>query len=664
MNRQCLSLCVFMMLLVAPARAQLWSGIIDPSRAVDWSNAGTGGFPNRTTICATLGVAGQVASFAQAVSLAQINTAIASCPSGQTVLLNAGTYTLAGGIVISTPNVTLRGAGADQTILIAGGGGVSCWGAGSNICVQGSFSWDLGPQHTANWTGTTEGGAGVYPAGATHLTLDNVSGLAVGNTIILDQADDATDGFPQAGDIFVCGVAGSCTGQGTHAGRSGRGQQQTVTVTAISGTTVTISPGLAMPNWRSSQNPGAWWANTVMSGVGIENLTLDNSAGLGALCSGCGNIVFFNAANSWVKGVRSVEHNGAGGNPLQAHMRLRQTAHITVQDSYLYGSDNWSQSYGIELFESSDNLIQNNICQHVTACVVINGPDSGSVIAYNFSIDDNYTGGGSATNWMQVSELWHEIGQTMELYEGNSGLGAQADNIHGTHHFGTFFRNHYYGDLWNNPTKTGHTEILQLSKYARFFNIVANVLGSPYYNNYQGTSATSVFNVNGDSDGENGESTANDPRVSATLLRWGNYDTVTKSARWCGNPSDTGWSSTCGGVSEVPSGIKNYSNPVPTKGDVGTGQAPLPASFYLSNQPSWWVFPGGNAAPFPAIGPEVTGGNGPGGHSYYIPAENCWYNVMHGVVGASTLLSFNANSCYSSTSPQPAPPTNLQYTVH
>lgn len=634
----------FLVLLLAvpvATRAQQWSGIIAPSRAVDWSNAGVpGGIPNRPTICATLGIAGQSAAFAQSISLAQINASIASCPSGQTVLLNPGTYTMVGGIVVNKPNVTLRGSGADQTWLIPGGGGVSCWGAGSNICIQGSFNWDGGPQNSANWT------AG-YAQGTTSITLDAVPNLRVGSLIILDQADDATDGFPQTGDIFVCGIAGSCVGQGTHAGRSGRGQQQMVTVTSISGAgpyTVGISPSVAMPNWRSSQNPGAWWASVVISGVGIEDLTLDNRAGLGALCSGCGNIVFFNATNSWVRGVRSIEHNGTGGIPLQSHVRLIATARSTIQDNYLYGSDNWSQSYGIEPIESSDNLIQNNICQHVTSCTVINGPDSGSVIAYNFSIDDNYTAGGSASNWMQVSQLWHEIGQTMELYEGNSGLGFQADNIHGTHHFGTYFRNHYYGDIWNSPLKTNHTEVIQLSKYARFFNIIGNVLGSPYYNNYQGTSVTSIFNVNGDSDGENGESTASDPRVAATLLRWGNYDTVTGTVRFS--------------ASEVPSTITNYANAVPAS-------TALPASFYLRSQPNWWIFPSGTTAPYPGIGPDVAGGNGPGGHSYYIPAENCWYKVMHGVVGVSGLLSFNANNCYSNASPtQPAPPTSLQLTIH
>src|SRR5882672_6757105 len=85
------------------ALAQQWSGILSPSRAINWSSAGvTGGIPNRTTICSTLN---------PGATAAQINSAIAACPSGQVVLLNAGTYTLSSSIKFSKSNVTLRGAG-------------------------------------------------------------------------------------------------------------------------------------------------------------------------------------------------------------------------------------------------------------------------------------------------------------------------------------------------------------------------------------------------------------------------------------------------------------------------------------------------------------------------------------------------------------------------
>src|SRR5213594_4962322 len=81
-------------------RAQQWSGILDPSRRIDWSNAGIpGGIPNRTTICATLN---------PGATAAQINAAIAACPANQVVYLNAGTYTLSAGLTfVGKSHVTL-----------------------------------------------------------------------------------------------------------------------------------------------------------------------------------------------------------------------------------------------------------------------------------------------------------------------------------------------------------------------------------------------------------------------------------------------------------------------------------------------------------------------------------------------------------------------------
>jgi hypothetical protein len=91
----------------------------------------------------------------------------------------------------------------------------------------------------------------------------------------------------------------------------------------------------------------------------------------------------------------------------------------------------------------------------------------------------------------------------------------------------------------------------------------------------------------------------------------------------------------------------------------------LPASFYLSGRPGWW-----GSLPFPATGPDVSGGSGPGGHSYGNPAQACYLNVMKGTEGgAGGPLSFNASSCYGSGSggggtTGPAAPQGLTGTVH
>jgi hypothetical protein len=81
----------------------------------------------------------------------------------------------------------------------------------------------------------------------------------------------------------------------------------------------------------------------------------------------------------------------------------------------------------------------------------------------------------------------------------------------------------------------------------------------------------------------------------------------------------------------------------------------LPASLYLARKPAWWNF-----MPFPATGPDVTGGIGPGGHSYGNPAQACYLRVMGGSDGgAGGPLSFNPNKCYGTGVPvTPVAPGN------
>jgi hypothetical protein len=72
--------------------------------------------------------------------------------------------------------------------------------------------------------------------------------------------------------------------------------------------------------------------------------------------------------------------------------------------------------------------------------------------------------------------------------------------------------------------------------------------------------------------------------------------------------------------------------------------------------------------PWPAIGPDVTGGNvsNVGGHVYLTPAANCYLNVLGGLINGSTgILTFNANNCYGSAqSSLPIPPTGLSAIVN
>jgi len=78
---------------------------------------------------------------------------------------------------------------------------------------------------------------------------------------------------------------------------------------------------------------------------GVENLSIDCT---NVVAQGC--IAFVNATNSWVQNVRVI-------NPSNKGILMYQSMHITVRDSYLYGTQNAaSESYGTDNgFSSADN---------------------------------------------------------------------------------------------------------------------------------------------------------------------------------------------------------------------------------------------------------------------------------------------------------------------
>ncbi len=597
------ALAVAMLLTVAPSGAAQ-TGIIDPGRRVDWTTVGIpGGIPNRATICATLN---------PGATAAQINNAIAACNNG-VVFLNAGTYNLSTGIDFAGhSNVTLRGAGPDKTLLVFSGS-VGCWGPNADVCVRNAdFNWTGGAAHSTTWT------AG-YAKGTTQITLGSTAGLAVGTVIILDQDNDTTD----TGAVYVCDTNNTCatdtTSPSSSPGRNlngvDRNQQQFVQVTAITGNTVTISPGLYMPNWRASQNPGAWWASTQATMDGVENLAMDHTNG-----GQVAGILFFNAYKCWAKNVKSLNAN-------RDHIWLYQTARTVIQDSYFYGTQNAaSQSYGVETFMTSDNLVQNNIFQHVTT-PILEGNSSGSVVAYNFAIDMYYSLNAA---WMMPTVFTHDAGTAMDLFEGNQFTGYNQDNIHGSHNFATLFRNQFTGF---EPGKNQQTNPQIFANHSRYANVVGNVLGTngvqTVYEDSQATGNTaqpdkSIYLLGWS--GAEGTIIANmpyDSLVASTLLRWGNYDFATKTVRW--------------NAAEIPAG-----NAVPA-------DHTLPASFFLAVKPAWW-----GTMPFPAIGPDVTGGQDPSGHVFTIPAQVCYNTTPK---DANGVLIFNANSCYVHA--RPAAPTGL-----
>jgi len=657
---------VFFVCTVAQAQ-QLWTGILTPNRAIDWTGAGAT-IPTNWAQCATSQC--DTVSSGTTVTAASINAAIASAPANTYVQLPAGSFTISGMIdFASKSNVYINGAGSNSTFITFGSFSGSCVFAG-RICAQSVHTGDGGDQNYDNAANLV---ASSLTVDSTSITVSapfvkgSINNIQVGSLIFIDQLDDAS---VPANGVFVC-QASFCSGGGSGNGRNWRPstQEEPQIVTSISGSgpwTIGISPGIRMPNYTSAKTPQLWSdTGQPITNVGIQNISLDSRSN--------GDFATFqmlNCVNCWVKGVRFIgpSTNGAGTYQVWAY----QSRNVTVRDSYFYGSSATSNNYALSNWASADDLFENNVTQHVAFGNMQEGC-IGCVQGYNFAIDDYYTNGDA--QWQQASSYHHGSGDAFVLFEGNEGIGATGDDVHGTSNLFTVFRNYFNGRDPNGGSSGGKTEQtvpILLYTYNRFWNIVGNVLGTAgYHSTYQCTAATigqascsnsgQIYSVGfQDTDVP---ANHNDPYTVSSILRWGNYDTVTAAVRFCGDVTNTGWLTTCGGKSEIPLSLTDgLANAIPTVGDTLAGQPGLPPSFYYSSKPSWW-----GTTPWPANGPDVSGGNiaNVGGHANHIPAANCYLSVMNGPMnGSATLMAFDASACYSSSSATgPAAPTNLNAVV-
>ena len=243
--------------LVAPA----FGDPVPSNRRIDWTYTGVpGGIPNRTNICAT---------FSPGATAAAINNAINACNNG-VVLLNAGTYTAAslnGTIQLYKSNVTLRGAGADQTILT--GRTIINMGNGGNVSLNTNIT----------------GGA---TKGATSFTVASTANLTPGTMIEIDRADDTAL-------VVNTGKQGGGT----------RNVTQVNMITAVSGNTVTVRNPLIYDFMAGTPRVKFYFVG-ITKNSGMENLKLDHA---GFTTGGYNSMIQY-CDSCWLKGVDSGQCNG------------------------------------------------------------------------------------------------------------------------------------------------------------------------------------------------------------------------------------------------------------------------------------------------------------------------------------------------------------------
>ena len=465
--------------LLALSTATALGAIIPAGRlpgGVVWSNSSpgvVGGIPNVTTIYTNLSPSGGDDS-------GNISTAILNCPSNEVVYLNAGTYLIANSVQLGSgfwPNngMVARGAGMGKTILLMTNGSI--------FELTGRGYPNAAPMW---WTaGYSQGCTNISLSAITNSQAYNGYQLVPGDIIYLTEEEDTN----LVTGVGVNGGYGpdfnDLNGQPCYA-------SQCVLVTSVSGTNLTIWPGVYMTNITASLNPSAFWCGDGYTGhptqvqmCGFEDMTIANQEYVGSF----GAIYMQNCYNCWVKNVE-VTNTGYSA------VALWQDAHITVEDCYFhdcYGGGN-SSTYGVNLHTASDCLIENNILCKITAPVLLDGGDTGCVIAYNFLTNMIYS---VSPGFMMASMNTHGAHPDMNLFEGNVGALFDFDVVHGSSSHNTALRNYlsgydaggiydYYGGRATNNWSVNDTYCVIVTSWNRDDSFVGNVLGTDtYHQNYE-----------------------------------------------------------------------------------------------------------------------------------------------------------------------------------
>ena len=604
-------------LLPCMAGAQLWSPILNSNQAINWSNSGVGGIPARTTNCASL---------TSTATVSTINSALASCASGQTVSLAAGTYTIAGTINVPS-NVTLRGAGANQTILNATGTG------GGYVVALGSGTVAYNP------TNITSGAT----AGSTSIVLASTSGITTSSYLTIAETNNSSF-------VSVSGSEGNCTwcDGWTSDGHLARGQ--IVQVTGVSGTTVTISPGLYSAYTNS---PIAVPFSMSGSYAGVENLQVyANNTGYAA------NYGLTACAYCWVKGVES---NYTDGDQVSVYWGYRDE----IRDSYfsnafVHTSGSNDQSVRLAL-KTSATLVENNILERCHVSIMFEWGAAGNVDSYNYTEGELDQG---SSNFVIGGFDFHGAHPQFNLAEGNVATVLEPDSIWGTSSQVVAFRNWIIGTSHVCTPYTGRGTV--------------NCTGSNGFYSFQGARAMDVSylslnnsfvgNVVGSAQAESMLAYGTAPMTKTDSVEYPasrSYDSVVYN--WSfgyGEANDDGSGTGCAGgtppchlagTSATDLLHGNYSNITGTITWATGITHTLPPSFYLTAKPSWW-----GSLPYPAIGPDVTGGSGPGGHTALTasnPAQACFASMGGTDGGAGSPYTFNAATCYAAGPPVASTPT-------
>ena len=479
----------------------------------DWATyAGVpGGIPTRTQYGATL---------TSANTATEINAALAACPSGQYIALAAGTYTIGQITFAALSGVTLKGAGAGQTILVP---------SDPITCTTRYFQ-------IADHIDIADGAWLLQDSLSITLASAPSAGFAIGNLIMITQ-DDSVDLWDTGVGVY------HRTGLTTPWPLGGTRCLRFVSrITDVTGNVITLATPLPV-DFSYSLNP---YAMPLASGpsaslCGVEDLTIDGNGTLDRAVSWTG------ADRCWVKNVEVKNIVGTTGMVYFANASQCEIKRCFARDAVGFPAQAdgypWFLYYGCGCCRVEDNI------SYHTGYSIVNG-SVGNALLYNLDYEADRANFAATYRLPASQNCNHGPHGMMNLYEGNIIQRFQNDGYHGSTSHITLFRNHVNG--LRTGTLTASRRVIDLCRGSYYHNVVGNIIGdsswSPahydldpgeapvsccYILGYPGmdsVSMTAFTSVPWDNWAKS--TSVPDADVSATLTRHANFDYLNDAVVW------------------------------------------------------------------------------------------------------------------------------------
>lgn len=483
------------------------SDIVPAERLYDWgAYCGIpGGIPQRTTIYRTL---------SPGATAADINAAIAACPSGQVVYLSAGTYDLGTGRIQPgiRIGVTLRGAGPGKTIIRS---------TGSNVIRQDGYAFN-------EVDGISITGGFVKGSRSIVLASAPSSRFATGGLIAITENSSPNKFAPNIGDYARDGLTSSAPSL-----TASRCFRFVTRITSVSGNTVNLATPLPL-SFTASLAPKAYpqSGTGVMSMFGFEDMTFD----------GCGDAIrLYQTDRCWFK---NLEFNNCPGNDI-GHIQLYNSVQPEIRGCYVHDVPNWPENtegtgFGI-YYGTCNGLFIDNI-SNKTACQFLLAGCAANAFIYNYAKDCSR----GTTPVVMPQFQYHGPQGLMNLIEANIGPGYTPDAYHGSASHDTLYRNHFNGLCTG---RTNDRRVLNLCRGSYYINVVGNVIGDASWTptGYEGVGGFAhtdsfIYVLGYPNSGNTSMVPAMpwsthpnvypDPAVKSTILRHGNYDYYHRDVVW------------------------------------------------------------------------------------------------------------------------------------